>query len=338
MNKIIAGIIAVLLIAGVVFFVFFNQSSNTGEEVANNTAESDQTAQTDASESASSQEEESSEEETTTEVSSEETGKEPAEEDTSEEQASEEKDESSEESTEESAQETSSEEATVEENMTEESTEETAEEQSVESGNGNTATGSTRNYTASEQCIMSELTECNGVSIDAQFQAYKDLVAEGILPQAPGSGCLACAVKYSFEEKYGESRDIEAQPGKDGTEDSANTGSVESLVSEYLFSLPEYYNGANESTLDYLLPGSNAYQQLTANKASGHFRDHMTYSIYVERVEPLSETEYNAYAYREYSHENSGGVYEAYVRYTVVQQNGRYYISDYTELRNVPVH
>src|SRR5699024_9874069 len=120
-------------------------------------------------------------------------------------------------------------------------------------------------------------------------------------------------------------------------ENQSITGNPESLVSSYLFSLPEYYNGANERTLNYLLPGSNAYNTLTANKSSGHFRDHMTYSIYIETVEQISETQYNVYAYREYSHENSGGVYEAYVRYKVVQQNNRYYIADYTELRNVPV-
>ena len=307
MNKIIGVIIVLLLIAGGLYFFVFNPSSDNGENTTTETAGN---------------EEESSTEEETTEEATEQ-----------------QEEESSEESTEEASgeEEAADQESTTEENTDEASTEEPPEEENDESNNENTAEGNDNDYTAAEQCIMSELTECEGVSTDAQFQAYKDLVADGTLPQAPGSGCLPCAVKYSFEEKYGESRDIEAQPGGEQPEDQSYTGSPQSLISTYMFSLPEYYNGANERTLNYVLPDSNAYSQLTANKASGDFRDHMTYSTYIETVEQVSETQYTVYAYREYSHENSGGVYEAYVRYNVVQQNGRYYITDYTELRNVPV-
>src|SRR5699024_863539 len=184
---------------------------------------------------------------------------------------------------------------------------------------------------------MSELTECEGVPTADRFQAYKDLVRDGTLPQAPGSGCLPCAVKYSFEVKYGESRDIEAEPAEEPQDDQTYTGSPESLITTYLFSLPEYYNGANERTLDYLLPCSDAYNQLVDNKASGIFSDHMTYSVSIEEVETVSNGRYNVYASREYSHENSGGVYEAYVTYEVVGRDGQSYISNYSELDNVPV-
>lgn len=303
MKKIIGVIIALLLVVGALFFFIFNPLSDSGEDMNTETAESGE------NNSADSQEEESTEEQK--DDSSEES------EESTEEQAS------GEQSSEESNQASSTEKETTEDNTSEES----AKEESTKASN---------NYTAAEQCIMSELTECQGVSVSSQFQAYKDLVADGTLPQAPGSGCLACAVKYSFEEKYGESKDIEAQPSEDGTED-VYTGSPEALVSEYLFSLPAYYNGANELTLNYLLPGSNAYNQLTANKSSGDFRDHMTYTVFIETVEPVTNNEYNVYAYREYSHENSGGVYEAYVRYNVVQKDDRYFITDYTELSNVPV-
>lgn len=318
MKKIIGVIIALLLVVGALFFFVFSPLSESGEDMNTETAESGENNSTD------SQEEESTEKETT-----EESAEEQKEESTEESEESTEEQATGEQSSEESDQASSTEGETTEDNTSEEATKEESTKASNKSSNSN-------NYTAAEQCIMSELTECQGVSVSSQFQAYKDLVADGTLPQAPGSGCLACAVKYSFEEKYGESRDIEAQPSDGGTED-VYTGSPEALVSEYLFSLPAYYNGANELTLNYLLPESNAYNQLTANKASGDFRDHMTYTVFIETVEPVTNNEYNVYAYREYSHENSGGVYEAYVRYNIAQKDGRYYITDYTELRNVPV-
>src|SRR5699024_7383196 len=133
--------------------------------------------------------------------------------------------ESSEESTEETSGEGEDEnENADQESAAEESTTEVATEEPPEEENGATddeTSADTNDYTAAERCIMSQLTECDGVSTSAQFQAYKDLVADGTLPQAPGSGCLPCAVKYSFEKKYGESRDIEAQPSGEPAEDES---------------------------------------------------------------------------------------------------------------------
>jgi len=296
MNKIIGIIIALLLIAGGVYFFVSGPADDSEEHVENDTDETEEPA-----------EEESSEETTEPDTGD------PAEEASSEEDTEEDTHEKTEEETE----------------------EEPSEEDSTESGAGENTSGN--NYTAAEQCIMSELTECEGVATADRFQAYKDLVADSTLPQAPGSGCLPCAVKYSFEVKYGESRDIEAEPAEEPQDDQTYTGSPESLITTYLFSLPEYYNGANERTLDYLLPGSDAYNQLVDNKASGIFSDHMTYSVSIEEVETVSNGRYNVYASREYSHENSGGVYEAYVTYEVVGRDGQYYISNYSELDNVPV-
>lgn len=55
-----------------------------------------------------------------------------------------------------------------------------------------------------EQCILSGLTNCNGVTIEQQYDAYKSLVANGTLPQGtPGSGNLAPAVQDSFDIKNG---------------------------------------------------------------------------------------------------------------------------------------
>lgn len=301
MNKIIGIIIALLLIAGGVYFFVSGPADDSEEHVENDTGETEEPAG-----------EESSEE--TTEPDTEKT----AEESSSEEETV---DESTEEDTHE---------------KTEAETEEApSEEDSTEPGAGENTSGN--NYTAAEQCIMSELTECEGVPTADRFQAYKDLVRDGTLPQAPGSGCLPCAVKYSFEVKYGESRDIEAELSEGPQDDQTYTDSPEALITTYLFSLPEYYNGANERTLDYMLPGSDGYNQLVDNKASGIFRDHMTYSVFIEEVETVSDGRYNVFASREYSHENSGGVHDAYVKYEVVERDGQYYINSYDELSNVPV-
>src|SRR5699024_8638229 len=176
--------------------------------------------------------------------------------------------ESSEETTEpdtaKTAEEASSEEDTHE-RTEEETEEEPSEEDSTEPGADRNTYGN--NNTAAGLFIMSQMKECVGVSTADRFQAYKDPARNGTLPQAPGSGCLPCAVKYSFEVKYGESRDIDAEPSEVPQDGQTYTGSPESLVTTYLFSLPEYYNGADERTLDYLLPGSDAYSQLVDNKA-----------------------------------------------------------------------
>ena len=292
MNKIIGIFIALLLIAGGVYFFVAGPADDSEEHVENDTGETEEPAG-----------EESSEETTEPETAK-------------------------------TAEEASSEEDTHE-RTEEETEEEPSEEDSTEPGADRNTSGN--NYTAAEQCIMSELTECEGVPTADRFQAYKDLVRDGTLPQAPGSGCLPCAVKYSFEVKYGESRDIEAETSEVPQDGKTYTGSPESLVTTYLFSLPEYYNGADERTLDYLLPGSDAYSQLVDNKASGNFRDHMTYSVFIDEVETVSDGRYNVYAYREYSHENSGGVHDAYVKYDVVERDGHYYIQNYEELSSTPV-
>lgn len=292
MSKAIGIIIALLLIAGGVYFFVAGPADDSEEHVENDTGETEEPAG-----------EESSEETTEPDTAK-------------------------------TAEEASSEEDTHE-RTEEETEEEPSEEDSTEPGADRNTSGN--NYTAAEQCIMSQLTECEGVPTADRFQAYKDLARDGTLPQAPGSGCLPCAVKYSFEVKYGESRDIEAEPSEVPQDGQTYTGSPESLVTTYLFSLPEYYNGADERTLDYLLPGSDAYSQLVDNKASGIFRDHMTYSVFIEEVETVSDGRYNVYAYREYSHENSGGVHDAYVKYDVVERDGHYYIQNYEELSSTPV-
>lgn len=92
-----------------------------------------------------------------------------------------------------------------EENGEDVTSEETTEEPDEEQSDSSAGKG---NYNAAEQCIMSELTECEGVSEADQFLAYDNLVTDGTLPQSPGSGCLPCAVKYSFEAEYGDSREI----------------------------------------------------------------------------------------------------------------------------------
>ncbi|MFC3420060.1 hypothetical protein ACFOLA_11270 [Salinicoccus hispanicus] len=188
------------------------------------------------------------------------------------------------------------------------------------------------NYSDAEQCIMSQLTECENVPMNQQFEAYKSLVAENILPQAPGSGCLECAVKYSFE--------VLDSKENDNTADfdlSINLQETETFITNYLFDLPNYYNGIDDIALDYIQQRSQAYNTVLSNFESGYFSDHMTYSVLVDNVEQVSDTSANAYVYREYSHDNSNGVYEVYVMYEIVKKDDQIYISSYTELENLPV-
>lgn len=59
--------------------------------------------------------------------------------------------------------------------------------------------------TSPEQCIMSGLVECDGITEEQKYTAYKNLVANGSLPQGtPGSGNLEQAVQDSFAIKNGQ--------------------------------------------------------------------------------------------------------------------------------------
>lgn len=224
----------------------------------------------------------------------------------------------------------------------ENSTDETADNEENENESDNMENESTDetneiNYTAAENCIMTQLTECENVPEADQFQTYSDLVADGILPQAPGSDCLPCAVKYSFEVKYGESDMINSTilPRSDKMPEEITNPSE--FVQQYLFSLPAFFNNENEVALSFYLPDSPGYNALFANKASGNYSNHMTYSVFIDsEVENLDGSMY-IYATRQYSHINTDSVYEVYARYQVVKQDGRYYLTDYAELENTRV-
>ena len=257
---------------------------------------------------------------------SEETESGPAEEESEDENETAEESESAEETSEETAENSS--EDTVD-------NEESSETESTDEANG--STGNEVNYTAAEHCIMTQLMECENVPEADQFQAYNDLVANGTLPQAPGSGCLACGVKYSFEAKYGESAPLtysilprsDKMPG-----DITNTSE---FVQQYLFALPAYFNNHDEEALSFYLPETPGYNALFANKASGNYGNHMTYSVFIDSEVENLDGSMNVYATRTYSHINTHGVFEVYARYHVIEQDGRFYLTDYEELENTRI-
>lgn len=193
------------------------------------------------------------------------------------------------------------------------------------------------NYTAAENCIMTQLEECKNVSEADQFQAYNDLVSAGTLPQAPGSGCLSCAVKYSFEAKYGESDQINSSALPRSIEAPDEISNVTQFIQQYLFSLPAYFNDHNEEALRFFQPDSPGYNNLFSNKASGTYSNHMTYSVFINSEVDNPDGSINIYAYRTYSHANTNGIFETYVRYNVIEADNRYYITDYKELENTRI-
>lgn len=260
---------------------------------------------------------------------SEETEREPAEEDRPDERepaedTSEEENESSEEDSE-----------APEENSTENSADNEGTTKSTDETNGSSE--NEINYTAAEHCIMTQLTECDNVPEAEQFQAYNDLVADGTLLQAPGSGCLACAVKYSFEAKYGESAPLTYSILPRSDQMPVDITNTSEFVQQYLFALPAYFNNHDEEALSFYLPESPGYNALFANKASGNYGNHMTYSVFIDSEVENLDGSINVYATRTYSHINTHGVFEVYARYHVIEQDGRYYLTDYEELENTRI-
>lgn len=213
--------------------------------------------------------------------------------------------------------------------------EEASETQSTDETNG--TSGNETNYTAAENCIMTQLIDCENVPKAEQFQAYSDLVADGTLPQAPGSDCLPCAVKYSFEVRYGESNPVTYSILPRSDKMPGEITNPSEFVQQYLFTLPAFFNNHDEEALSFYLPESPGYHALFANKASGAYNNHMTYSVFVNSEVENLDGSINVYATREYSHINTDSVYEVYARYHVIEQDGRFYLTDYEELENTPV-
>lgn len=218
------------------------------------------------------------------------------------------------------------------ENEQESSSEETQNDEETEDSAGNN-----ENYDAAERCIMSELTECEGVSTENQFMAYQNLVEDGTLPQSPVNDCLPCAVKYSFEAEYGESKSIDLSVLPRSEEAPEEINSHLQFVRQYLFALPGYYNDQNNEALEFYQKGSAGQNLLTANKTSGRYANHMTYSVHIDYEEQNSDGSSNVYIYRTYSHVNTNGIYENYVLYNVMASNGRNYIIGYEEIENVRI-
>src|SRR5699024_12031145 len=110
---------------------------------------------------------------------------------------------------------------------------------------------SKESYTAAEHCIMTQLAECENVPPEDQFQAYRDLVADSTLPEAPGSDCLPCAVKYSFEAKYGESDPVNYSILPRSEKMPEDISDPSEFVQQYLFSLPAFFNNHDETALSF---------------------------------------------------------------------------------------
>lgn len=196
---------------------------------------------------------------------------------------------------------------------------------------------SEEDYTAAEHCIMTQLKECENVPSDEQFQAYSDLIADNTLSEAPGSDCLPCAVKYSFEAKYGESDPVNYSILPHSEKMPEDISDPSEFVQQYLFSLPAFFNNHDETALSFYQPDSAGYHALFANKASGNFSNHMTYSVFINSEVENLDGSMNIYAYRTYSHINTHGIFEVYARYNVMEQDGRYYLTDYEELENTRI-
>lgn len=216
-----------------------------------------------------------------------------------------------------------------------ESAEEPAEE--PDDGQSEASNGNNENYTAAEQCILSELTECKGISTEDQFMAYQNLVEDGTLPQSPVSDCLPCAVKYSFEAEYGESKPIDLSVLPRSEEAPGEINNHLQFVRQYLFALPGYYNDQNDEALYFYQDGSAGQGLLTSNKAYGVYANHMTYSVHIDHEEQNPDGTYSVYIYRTYSHVNTDGIFENYVLYTVMESDERYYLISYEEIENIRI-
>ena len=314
--------IAVLLILGAVFFTVSSGSDNDTEEITEETAateEAEEPVETETDKA----DEEPEQEEAPEEESSEDNGQaEPSE-------------EAAEDSTSDESSQNESPEDDAEENGQEDASEETTEEQNGEQSDA--SADNSENYTAAEQCIMSEFTECENIEANDQYHAYDNLVANGTLPQAPISDCLPCAVKYSFEAEYGESREIDTSVLPRSGEAPGEINNQLQFVRQYAFSLPGYFNDVTDDALDFYHPDTAGYSQLVANKSSGVYSNHMTYSVHIDGDEAHSDGSTDIYAYRTYSHENTDGIFESYTRYNVSESDGRFYLTNYEELDNVRI-
>lgn len=120
----------------------------------------------------------------------------------------------------------------------------------------------------------------------------------------------------------------------DSSKNESIDDEVTRFLNEYFYSLPEYYNHENDKVLDYLLHDSGAYTTIVDNKETDIFSDHITFSTNIEKIERQDNKHVDVYATRNYSHKNSDGHSETYVKYQIIIEDESMFIVNFIELDN----
>lgn len=128
----------------------------------------------------------------------------------------------------------------------------------------------------------------------------------------------------------------EPQGTEDVSEDEEER--MKAFISNYTDDLTNYYNNDEEAIHTFTREQSPNYEKISANKASGNYRNHRTYEVDVIDIENNEANEYEVTVTRNYEHISSNGRRTTVVEYTIVNTPQGFMIYDYEEIDNKPAH
>ena len=139
------------------------------------------------------------------------------------------------------------------------------------------------------------------------------------------------------EEPHNANESTAQQPQDSEDIDSEEEERIELFINGYIEDLMAYYNNGNEDILMRTRETSPNYEKISANRASGNYRNHETYELNIDNITPAGGSDYEVSVSREYSHATSEGRSLTEVEYSLVNTPQGFMMYDYQELNNEPV-
>lgn len=109
---------------------------------------------------------------------------------------------------------------------------------------------------------------------------------------------------------------------------------LDTMISDYLYLLGDYYNGISDSVFNYLNEGTPAYNKITANKNSGNFTKYFTSDIGIRESQLLDDGTVLLSVNRVYAHATSDGQRHAVVEYIIDLDN--FIVIDFNQIDDRP--
>ncbi|GAB3070413.1 hypothetical protein ACFOU0_09165 [Salinicoccus sesuvii] len=132
-----------------------------------------------------------------------------------------------------------------------------------------------------------------------------------------------------------DSEEDETSSSSQETEDVSESEKerITAFINSYAEELTNYYNDEDEVINTFTVEGSPNYEKISANKATGNYRNHETYDVDVTDID-IDAPDYTVTVSRDYEHISSNGRRTTVVEYTIINTPRGFRIFDYEEIDN----